>query len=37
MKKPRKITHDIPENKIEYCDEIGADSEKIVSQLKFAI
>ena len=27
MKKPRKITHDIPENKIEYCDEIGADSE----------
>ena len=27
MNKPRKITHDIPENKIEYCDEIGADSE----------
>ena len=27
MKKPRKTAHDIPENKIEYCDEIGADSE----------
>ena len=27
MKNPRKITHSIPENKIEYCDEIGADSE----------
>ena len=28
MKKPRKIIHDIPENKIiEYCDEIGVNSE----------
>ena len=28
MKKPRKITHDIPENKIiDYCDEIGVNSE----------
>ena len=40
MKKPRKITHDIPENKIECCDKQGQIlrlTPKIVSKLKFAI
>ena len=40
MKNPRKITHSIPENKIECCDKQGQIlrlTPKIVSQLEFAI